>query len=222
MSNQTWWYVTRSAGLVAWLTLCLSVMWGLLMSTKLIRSGPKRAWLLGTHRALSSISVIFTILHLLVLIPDSSVPYTFVDFFIPFISERKPMAQALGVLAFFLIIAIELTSIARKKLSNKVWKYVHYTSLLLFFAASAHGFMAGTDAKLLGVILFVVFISEPIFVLLVLRVAIAKGKFTLSDGSKIKKPSLEQVVQSVYRVSNVMPIHKNIDSSNKSFRKFDK
>ena len=34
MSGQFWWYVTRASGIVAWLLLTASVLWGIVLSTK--------------------------------------------------------------------------------------------------------------------------------------------------------------------------------------------
>ena len=33
--NQVWWYSARASGIVAWVLLAASVVWGLILSTKL-------------------------------------------------------------------------------------------------------------------------------------------------------------------------------------------
>lgn len=42
MNNQLWWYVARSGGIVAWALLAGSVLWGLALSTKVMRGKAER------------------------------------------------------------------------------------------------------------------------------------------------------------------------------------
>ena len=46
MNPQFWWYLTRSSGIVAWLMLTASVIWGVLLSTKAFPTQRRPAWLL--------------------------------------------------------------------------------------------------------------------------------------------------------------------------------
>jgi hypothetical protein len=45
-----------------------------------------------------------------------------------------------------MLVAVELTSLARRRLPNTLWRGVHYLSFPLFLSATAHGLTAGTDA----------------------------------------------------------------------------
>ena len=47
------WYVARSSGLVAWALVTASIVWGLALSSRLIRRRGVPAWLLALHRYLS-------------------------------------------------------------------------------------------------------------------------------------------------------------------------
>ena len=50
MSEQVWWYLTRASGIVAWLMLTASVIWGIVLSTKAFPEQRRPAWLLDLHR----------------------------------------------------------------------------------------------------------------------------------------------------------------------------
>ena len=60
MNEKLWWYVARSTGIVAWALVAAAVVWGLLLTTRLVggRSAPR--WLLDLHRFLGGLAVIFT------------------------------------------------------------------------------------------------------------------------------------------------------------------
>ena len=52
MTSQLWWYVARAGGIVAWALLTASVLWGLILSTKLRPPRVRPAWTLDLHRFL--------------------------------------------------------------------------------------------------------------------------------------------------------------------------
>jgi hypothetical protein len=45
------------------------------------------------------------------------------------------------------MVAIELTSLAMRRLPRRLWRWVHMTSFLLAVSATVHGLTAGTDAR---------------------------------------------------------------------------
>ncbi|MGZ4188611.1 MAG: ferric reductase-like transmembrane domain-containing protein [Actinomycetota bacterium] len=149
MNPKLWWYVARSCGIVAWGLLTLSVLWGLFVSTRLLGKKAPPAWLLDLHRFLGSLSVTFVGLHLVGLWADTYVHFGPSQLFLPFVSRWKPGAVAWGVVGFYVLIAIELTSLAMKRIPRRVWKNVHRTSFVLYAVATVHALTAGTDAKVL-------------------------------------------------------------------------
>jgi len=149
MSPKLWWYVARSSGIVAWALLTLSVLWGLFVSTRLLGKRPTPAWLLDLHRFLGGIAVIFTGLHLTGLFADTYVHFGPSELFVPFASRWHAGAVAWGVVASYILIAIELTSLAMRRLPRALWKQVHRSSFVLYVMATIHGLTAGTDTKLM-------------------------------------------------------------------------
>jgi DMSO/TMAO reductase YedYZ heme-binding membrane subunit len=145
MKSQLWWYVARSSGLVAWGLLSLSVVWGLLMSTRLLGRRPGNAWLLAVHRGLGGLAVIFTGLHLTGIVADSYSHFGLADILVPLTSRWKPVAVAWGIVGLYLLAAVEITSLLRPRLPRRFWHRIHQASFGLFLLATVHGFTAGTD-----------------------------------------------------------------------------
>jgi DMSO/TMAO reductase YedYZ heme-binding membrane subunit len=139
------WYVARSGGLVAWLTCAASVGWGLTLSSRLVRKRGAPAWLLASHRFLGLLSVIFVGVHLVGLWLDTYVPFGPAELFIPFRTHYKPLAVAWGIVALYLLVAVEVSSLLMRRIPRKWWHRIHLSSLLLLVLATVHGFTAGTD-----------------------------------------------------------------------------
>ena len=146
MNSQVWWYVARSSGLVAWTLLAGSVLLGLALSTRAMGKRPTPAWLQDLHRGVGGLAVVFTGLHLAGLVADSYVHFGIVDLLVPFAASWKPGAVAWGVVGLYVLLAVELTSLLRRRISTRWWRRVHLLSFPLYGIATAHLLTAGTDA----------------------------------------------------------------------------
>lgn len=146
MTSQVWWYVARSSGIVAWALVTLSVVWGLLLSTRLLDRRPSPKWLLDLHRYLGGLAVVFTGFHLAGLVADNYVHFDLAGLLVPMASQWKPGPVAWGIVALYLLGAVEITSLLMKHMSRKMWHGIHLLSYLLFWTAAIHGAAAGTDA----------------------------------------------------------------------------
>ena len=89
--------------------------------------------------------MVFTGVHLLSLFLDTFVTFGPTELFVPFASSYRPTAVAWGVVGLYLLLAIEITSLLRKRLSKRAWRATHYLSFPLFIVASVHAVTAGTD-----------------------------------------------------------------------------
>jgi sulfoxide reductase heme-binding subunit YedZ len=145
MNPQTWWFLTRASGIVAWLMLTTSVIWGIVLATKAFPEHRRPAWLLDLHRWLGGLAVSFTAVHLSALVADNYVHFGLRDLTIPFASEWRPGAVALGVVAMWLLLAVEATSLAKKHLPRRAWRWIHLLSYAVFLLVSFHAALAGTD-----------------------------------------------------------------------------
>jgi hypothetical protein len=147
MATELWWYVARSGGILAWVMLSAGVIWGLLLSTRVLGRRPRPAWLLDLHRFLGACAVVFTAIHVIAIVADSYVHFGLADVLVPFASSWHPVAVAWGIVSLYLLAAVEITSLLRRHLSRHAWHLVHLASLPLFLTATFHGLSSGTDAS---------------------------------------------------------------------------
>ncbi len=147
MSAQLPWYIARAAGLVSWALLAAATLWGLALSTKVLGRRPRPNWILDLHRWLGGTALVFTIVHVGTLTADKYVHFGLTEVLVPLASKWHPVAVAWGVVALYLALAVELTSLLRSRISKKVWHRIHGASFVLFVVASAHGLTAGTDTR---------------------------------------------------------------------------
>jgi predicted ferric reductase len=131
--------------MVAYALLAASMLWGLWLSTR-APAPPGRPWVLEVHRALSGVAVLALAGHLLSILADSYVTFDVVDVLVPFASSWNPAAVAWGVLAAWLVVAVEVTSLLRRTLTKRTWRKVHLASFGGYLLATGHFLTAGTDA----------------------------------------------------------------------------
>jgi predicted ferric reductase len=178
MSGSLAWYLARSSGIVAVLLLGAAVVWGLLLSTRFFDRRPAPRWLLDLHRMLGGLAVVFVGLHLAGLVADNYVHFGVADLLVPFASHWRPAAVALGVVALWILIAVEVTSLAMRHLPRRAWRAVHLSSHVLFWLAVLHGAAAGTDVTNRAYRAFVVTAVAAACFLLVYRLLAGRPGFS--------------------------------------------
>ena len=145
MNPHVWWYVARSAGVISWLMITASVIWGVILSTKAFPEQRRPAWILDLHRWLGGLSVMFLVVHLGALVLDGYTDFGLSDLLVPYASAWRPGAVAFGVIAAWTLVAVEATSLAMKRMPRKVWRGIHRISYLTFWLTSLHAAFAGSD-----------------------------------------------------------------------------
>jgi hypothetical protein len=191
------WYVARAAGVLSWTLVSASVIWGLALSSKAFGRKPHPAWLLDLHRYLGGLATVFTAVHVLAVIADSYVHFTAMAVLVPFVGTWRPVAVAWGIVAMYLLVAIEATSLAKKQLPRKAWRAVHFASFPLFLLATIHGVTAGSDARSLLGIGAVAAVTSAVVVLTIARITAAQSAG--GGGSRRVLRDANQVVQHASR-----------------------
>jgi hypothetical protein len=136
VSSQFWWWVARATGIVAWVAATASVVWGLLVSGKLVRRRRLPAWILDLHRYLGTLTCAFVAVHLVALVADSYTDFGLRELFVPMASAWRPFAVAWGVLALYGVVIIQVTSWGMRALPRNVWRAIHMSSYLVFVMAN--------------------------------------------------------------------------------------
>jgi hypothetical protein len=145
IDSRFWWWLSRSSGIVAWVVVAAAVVWGLLASTKLIRRRGVPAWILDLHRYLGTLTIVFVAIHVGAIWADSFVNFGPRQLFVPLASTWRPHAVAWGIVSTYLLVAIQTTSWAMRRLPRRLWHRVHVLSIPMIVMATVHGFLAGTD-----------------------------------------------------------------------------
>jgi predicted ferric reductase len=147
MATQTWWYVARAGGLVSWTLLVASTVWGTLLATRTFGQRVTAVWMLEVHRYLATLAIAFTGVHLLGLVADDFVSFSWADVLLPMASDWHPLAVTWGVVGLYLLVAVEVTSVFRQHFSPRAWRAIHLSSYALFGVTTIHLLTAGTDSQ---------------------------------------------------------------------------
>ena len=150
-----WWYVTRASAVVAWVLLTVSVVLGILLSTRVMRKIDNPAWLQDLHRFVSGLAVVMVVLHMASLMLDSFAHLSVAEILVPGATQgsdvvsmqQKTIPIALGILAFYLLIAVQGTSWFMNRLPRKLWKGIHYASYGALILVMFHAGFTGTDVS---------------------------------------------------------------------------
>jgi len=145
MTDQVWWYTARAGGIVAWALMALGVLWGLALSTKVLRGKPRPNWVLDLHRFLGGLAVVFTVVHVVAIVSDSYVHFGLTEVLVPFTGDWHPVAVAWGIIGAYFLAAVEITSLLRRRLPKRLWRATHFLSFPLFVLTTVHALSAGTD-----------------------------------------------------------------------------
>lgn len=155
-SEKLSWFISRSSGWVAAVLLALTVIWGVLGSSRLIERRGVPRWLQDLHRYLALLTVFFIAVHLLALVGDNYMHIGWRELFVPYALRWKPGAVAWGVVALYCIAVVQVSSWLRPWLPRALWRRVHYLSYPALWMALVHGLKAGTDANNIGIRLGVI------------------------------------------------------------------
>lgn len=147
--DPTLWYVTRAAGISAYVLLSLTVMFGLLRSTlRVSRSGGAGTiWFLDeAHQFAALLAAAFVTLHLVALVFDPVVPFRVSNLVLPIGEPYQPFATSLGVLGLYALAIVLFSSWFRRALPYGFWRGLHAISFASFALVSLHGILDGTDS----------------------------------------------------------------------------
>ena len=133
--------------MASWLSgaLAVSVIYGLLLSSGLLDRIAHRAVSLTLHQDLSAIAIGLTGLHGALLALDTFVPQSVRQLVIPFAGPYRPEWVGLGQVDLYLMVVVYGSFFVRRRIGQRAWRALHYTTFLAFVGATAHGVMSGTD-----------------------------------------------------------------------------
>lgn len=148
MSDQIFWFATRSAGIVCWFAAAVSIMVGLLIPTRVLGRRPTVPWLTDLHRFFGAMSVLFLVVHMGTLWADEFIDFGFAELLLPYVATVPGLSRwslALGVVAAWFLFAIEGTSLIKDWMSPRAWHTVHLTSFGVLISGALHAVSVGSD-----------------------------------------------------------------------------
>ena len=140
------WVFERLIAYLAYLAMAGSVVYGLLLSTKLLDAIAHRPITFTLHQDLASIGVGFAAVHGMLLALDKSVPFSLAQIAVPGLAPYAPVWVAAGQFAFYLMAVVVGSFYLRRRIGQRAWRALHYVTFLAFVGATAHGILAGTDS----------------------------------------------------------------------------
>lgn len=140
------WYLARISGITGYILLFLLMMSGVGITTGYIFNlfGPIIAWRI--HRTMGISLGLFIVIHLVTLFMDDFMNFSLAELLIPFVSDFKPIYISAGIIGFYLLIVIIITSIILIAKKYKVWRFLHYLTFPTFLLFWFHGVYTGTDS----------------------------------------------------------------------------
>ena len=196
-SVQAMWYITRASGLIAYVLIWLSMVWGLGVASKIFDTLLHGTFTYDFHQYISLLAVGFTLLHMGVLLFDGYMPYSLWQILIPFISLYRPLWVGIGVIGFYLMLLVTVTFYIRTKIGMKAFRTIHVFSLVSYFAITLHSFMSGSDSSLPSVmVLYVVTFLITMFLIVYWLIMAAQKKLEKQAALKARlekkepKPSM--------------------------------
>lgn len=145
VQSQKLWLISRAAAIAAYVVLTVIVLIGIVLS----HPRNKDTWrltpkLLPWHQALVGILFALVLVHLIFSLVDSKSGITIHTLLHPLDSKYHPIAMAVGVVGFYLLLLVGITAGLRKWI--KLWLPVHRSAFLLWVFLCVHGYYSGTDS----------------------------------------------------------------------------
>ncbi len=140
------WYLGRGTGVVALVLLTVVVALGIATRSGRTLPGLPRFAVAAIHRSASLLAVVLLAGHVGLLLLDPYAQLRLADLVVPFQGSYRPLWLGLGTLAFDLVVALVVTSLARQRLGARAWRLVHWLAYAAWPVALLHGLGTGSDA----------------------------------------------------------------------------
>jgi predicted ferric reductase len=145
LNNETVWYAIRASGVVAYLLLAASTVWGVMLSSKIVKHWVPAAVSLDLHTYLSWLAIGLSILHAVLLLFSSYFDYSLINLFVPFTGPFEPFWIGLGIVGVYLMVATSATFYMTQRIGYKAFRRIHLLTYVAFVAVLLHSIVAGTD-----------------------------------------------------------------------------
>lgn len=145
------WIVGRASGMTGYLLLVALVATGLLLAHpwRYRWRVPSASLRIRIHVALASFTLVFVVLHVVVLATDSYAGVGILGALLPFGAQYRPAAVTLGVLGLYAGLAAGLTGMLAGGIASRVWWPIHKIAIVSLALIWGHSVWAGSDTPAL-------------------------------------------------------------------------
>ncbi|WP_245923982.1 translation initiation factor III [Paractinoplanes atraurantiacus] len=185
-------YAEFYMGVVALVSLSITIMVGLVATDRLVLSIRQRVLLQSAHRTTGVIAVTALFVHVWTKVVESHI--SIIDAFIPFMAAGNKLYVGLGTISGWIMVLVMWTGIARSRFVGHgkpwMWRAIHAISYLMWPIALTHGLSAGRPAATWVVVSYIVCILGVLIGLAVrLSVSLNRNKdFASQAGAGGLKP----------------------------------
>lgn len=137
--------------------LCINFLLGLLLSTSYKRSvywkklpaKIKKVDILQIHNWTAYLALVLIFLHPFILLLDRTTKFFTADILIPFHSSYQQFWVALGVVSFYAVILVIITTqkTVKRKMGFRIWKNIHLISYATALLMCVHGLFLDPELK---------------------------------------------------------------------------
>jgi len=145
------WILGRAAGITSYLLLVALVLMGLVLSHPYSAHWrrPSVATRIRTHVSLAVFTLLFTVLHIVVLATDKYAGVGWWGAFVPMGATYRPLPVTLGVIGLYAGVAAGLSAALSGRVASRVWWPIHKVSIVSLLLVWLHGMLAGVDTPVL-------------------------------------------------------------------------
>ncbi|HEU4894944.1 MAG TPA: ferric reductase-like transmembrane domain-containing protein [Acidimicrobiia bacterium] len=142
----TEWAIIRGSGIAAFALLSASVIWGLLVSSKLIPRHVRAKPLTWFHESLGIGALLATLIHVVVISVHEYLDFGWAEILVPGRSDWRPLPTAFGTLAMYGLVVVVVSFYVRKWIGQSMWRVIHFGAFGVFLSSLVHGIQAGSDS----------------------------------------------------------------------------
>ncbi|GAC1700121.1 MAG: ferric reductase-like transmembrane domain-containing protein [Candidatus Limnocylindrales bacterium] len=139
------WIIARAAGLASYAAVCLAVLSGIALRTSVLDFLAKNRALRALHDWVTWLWIPLGALHVVALLLDRTALIRPVDLVVPFGVSYGAIAIGLGTVSLDLVVLITVTSWLRRRMSDRIWRWIHRSSYIAFVTLFLHAALSGTD-----------------------------------------------------------------------------
>jgi len=140
------WVATRLVGFLSYFAIAGSVVYGLLLSTKILDSIARRPVSFALHQDLATIGLGLAGVHVVLLGLDSTVPFSLGEMLVPSAAPYRPLWVGVGQVTLYVVAVVVASFYVRRRIGQRAWRTLHCVTFLVFAGATTHGILTGSDS----------------------------------------------------------------------------